>query len=176
MRSLILTGALGAGKTTLQRGLVEHYGFWAPATVTTRSVDTDELEVIGVSNEEFRSGVVDRRFVLPTRFGGNWYGWRYGDLSRMCSESAAPAVANVRPYTALLLSALIENSIAVWLWIEEAELERRRRERAAARDTIHNARLDEDQSDRDYKAFFMHHIKSDDQALEQLLRISKGEI
>lgn len=172
MRSLILTGALGAGKTTLQRALVEGYGFWTPATVTTRFVDPCELDVIGVSEGEFRSGVVARRVVLPARFGGNWYGWKSDDLTRMCSKSTKPAVANVRPYTALILSALIENVIPVWLWIEKASLEHRRAERAATRDAISGTRISEDQGDTDYEALFLEHIRSDDQALEQLLNIS----
>jgi len=174
MRSLILTGALGAGKTTLQRALVERHEFWSPATVTTRSVDPNELDVIGVSQDEFRSGVVARRFVLPAKFGGNWYGWRHNDLARICSKSPKPAVANVRPYTALLLSALIENSVPVWIWVEQSELERRRAERAAARDEINSERLHEDHNDKDFEDLFLERVRSDDHALKKLLNISKG--
>jgi hypothetical protein len=153
---------------------VEQYGFWMPATVTTRFVESNELGMIHVENQEFQSGVAKRKFVLPTRFGGHWYAWLYEDFFRIQSENPSPAAVNVRPYTALLLAAFIKNAVPVWLWVEKPEIERRRKERAAIRDLATGARLTEDENDDDYRLFFLHHVRSDDHALEQLIILSKG--
>jgi len=107
MRGLILTGPLGVGKTTAQRILVADHGFWMPSTVTTRAAEHGEPEVLAVSWEGFRAGVAERRYILPTQFGGHWYAWLGSDLARLRGDWAAAAALNVRPYTALLLSGII---------------------------------------------------------------------
>jgi guanylate kinase len=174
MRGLILTGALGVGKTTAQDTLVRLHGFWTPTTMTTRSVSSDEAYALGVGLEEFTAGVRDRRFVLPAKFGTNWYGWSAEDFHRLRNDRAARAVVNVRPYTALLLSALIEDMLPVWIWLTPEELALRLAQRAAVRDVepaILSERRRQDEEDRTYETLFEHRVRSDENMPQSLLRL-----
>ena len=51
---------------------------------------------------------------------------RQHGLDQLQLDPGTPAVVNVRPYTALVLAALIPGMTPVWLWIDEAELTQRR--------------------------------------------------
>lgn len=134
MRGLLLTGPTGVGKSTAQAELHERHGFWVPRTCTTRRVESHESDLLHYSQPEFLDAVRAGKVALPASFGGKWYGWLAGDLHAL-QHGSGRAVLNVRPYPALILQALLEGFIAVWLTVDDDELSRRRAERFAARDT-----------------------------------------
>jgi guanylate kinase len=158
MRGLILTGPTGVGKSTAQSALREKHGFWVPRTCTTRLIEANELDLVPYSRNEFLEAVRARNVVLPTSFGGQWYGWLATDLDALRHDPGR-AVLNVRPYPALLLQGLLENFCAVWLTLDEGELARRRTSRFADRDTnaeLRQRRHTQDQSDLTYRECFAH--------------------
>jgi guanylate kinase len=177
VRGLIITGALGAGKTTAQDALVHRHGFWTPVTITTRPVDVNEQYARYVSLEAFRDGVVEHKYVLPAKFGGQWYAWSALDFTRLTEDRASRIVVNVRPYTALLLSALIRDMLPVWLWVEPDELVRRVSQRSAKRDVdpyIGVQREHQDTEDKAYEMFFQYRVRSDENMLPSLLRLMES--
>jgi hypothetical protein len=173
-RGLILTGALGAGKTSAQDVLVRQHGFWTPTTVTTRPVASDERYAVGVEVVDFTAGVIQRQYILPAKFGAHWYAWSAIDFRRLLEDRLSPAVVNVRPYTALLLSALISDMLPVWIWVNHEELIRRLSHRRAARDSepsVSAERKRQDEEDRDYEILFHHRVQSDDNIVRSLLTL-----
>ena len=127
MRGLILTGPTGVGKSTAQSALQKLHGFWVPRTCTTRQIEAAEKkEMVPYSHDGFLEAVRAGSIVLPTSFGGQWYGWLAADLLALKYDSGQ-AVLNVRPYPALLLQGLLEDFRAVWLTLDQSELARRRR-------------------------------------------------
>jgi hypothetical protein len=173
-RGLILTGALGAGKTTAQDILVREHGFWTPTTVTTRSVASDERYVVEVGVTDFTAGVIQRRYILPAKFGAHWYAWSASDFTHVLEDRLSRAVVNVRPYTALLLSALIADMLPVWIWVDRDELSRRISHRGAARDAKPETsaeRKRQDEEDRTYETLFHHKVQSDENLVGSLLRL-----
>ena len=174
MRGLILTGALGSGKTTAQNLLVSDHNFWTPVTVTTRDVSDLEVLMLSVPFDKFTSGVHDGEYVLPYRFGLHWYAWRSSDFQRLIHDKSQRSVVNVRPYTALLLSAFRADLIPVWLWIESEEIQKRLTKRADARDTepeLSRLRILQDKEDRGYELLFSHRVHSDDKMVDALLSL-----
>lgn len=174
MKGLILTGALGAGKTTAQRGLVDNYGFWTPRTVVTRQVLPAETELSQVELEAFRVGVLKGEYVLPARFGGHWYAWVSADFETLCKPSDRCAVLNVRPYTALVLSTIFRELTPVWLSIDEGERARRLSARAQVRD-VEQAQFTErahsDAEESDYEPLFHYRVLSGPGLIEALLSV-----
>ena len=174
MRGLILTGALGSGKTTAQNLLVSNHNFWTPLTVTTRDVSGLETFMLSVPFDKFTKGVNEVKYVLPYRFGQHWYAWRSSDFEHLIFSKSKRSVVNVRPYTALLLSAFRTDLIPVWLWVEPEELQRRLTKRADARDTepeLRSLRRLQDEEDRSYELLFSHRVRSDDKMVDSLLRL-----
>jgi hypothetical protein len=174
MRGLILTGALGSGKTTAQLTLVREHGFWTPTTVTTRVVAEHEQFLTRVALEDLISGAVQKKYVLPFRFGQHWYAWPTQDFERLLDNAPGRAVVNVRPYTALLLSAFAFDLIPVWLWTDDQSLRQRLEQRSATRDVdseLSLIRQSQDQEDTRYEAFFLHRLHSDDTVIRSLLRL-----
>lgn len=175
MKGLLLTGPTGVGKSTLQATLRTEHGFWVPRTCTTRSVEADERDVTRFDDDVFLSAVRGGDIVLPAFFGGHWYGWLREDLDALSSR-AQPAVLNVRPYAALMLCALAHNLVAVWLALEEGELQKRRAGRRAARDTDLTTRMRreaEDDNDLVYKPCFANIVTADESAIARLLELSQ---
>jgi len=178
MRGLILTGALGAGKTTAQDILVRQHGFWTPVTVTTRETSKVEAYVAHVALDDFIAGVIDKKYVLPAKFGTEWYAWTAADFSRLLHDHAAPSVVNVRPYTALLLASLVSTLLPVWLWIDPDELARRISTRGAARDLESSARKErarQDMEDKAYEVLFRFRLRSDEHLVNSLLNLLERE-
>lgn len=173
MPGLILTGPLGVGKTITQRRLVAEFGFWTPATYTTRQVEQHDVGFVHVSVEDFESGVADGRYVMPAWFGGAWYGWLTADLHRISNPTSGNVVLNVRPYTALLLAAFVPSLIPVWLWTDADELTRRRPGRGAVRDTDQTAheREAQDVEDQAYGSLFRIKVKVDESVIPSLLEL-----
>jgi len=124
VRGLLLTGPTGVGKSTAQAELHERHGFWMPRTCTTRRVESHESDLLHYSQPEFLDAVRAGKVALPASFGGKWYGWLAGDLHAL-QHGSGRAVLNVRPYPALILQALLEDFIAVWLTVDDDELSRR---------------------------------------------------
>lgn len=177
MQSLIITGALGAGKSTAQETLVRSHGFWTPETITTRPVTGDEAGTVRVDYGHFIHRSLEGRYCLPAQFAGQWYAWRREDLARLIACNGAPAVLNVRPYTALALAALIPNLVPIWLWVEKDELERRLADRGHDRDTNRKVRIlrqAHDEEDTPYEDLFQHRVCSNQGMIANLLAIARG--
>jgi guanylate kinase len=171
MRGLILSGPTAVGKSTAQATLREQHGFWAPRTCTTRQIEIHEPDLIQYSHDNFLGAVRACNIVLPTSFGGEWYGWLASDL-KMLKHDPGRAVLNVRPYPALLLQGLLENFRAIWLTLDDAELARRRSGRSASRDIdpdLQQRRRAQDQSDSVYRECFSHVCIADEMLVVNLL-------
>ena len=171
-RNIVLTGRLGVGKSTLQARLVTDFGFWTPTTVTTRPIESTDPGMRGIPLADFIADTRAGRLLLPAAFGGYWYAWARADIERL-AHSEVPAVLNVRPYTALVLHALLPRTLAVWLWVDDAELERRTSDRHAARDSA-DARRKQDEIDQQYEDLFAIRVCADDQAVTSILAVSEG--
>lgn len=173
MRGLLLTGPTGVGKSTVQTRLRDDHGFWVPHTCTTRIVDSTDSDLLHVPEAEFLQAVHRGEIVVPACFGGIWYGWRNSDVKRMRTDDGR-AVLNVRPYTALILQALLDEFTAVWLTLEPNELLRRRSGRQAPRDTndrLRRQRESQDDDDLVYRPCFGHVYIADDDLLSKLLNL-----
>lgn len=173
-KGLALAGALGVGKSYLQRELVTKHGFWTPRTITTRKVDKGEPQLQQVSPEQFKESVRAKRSVIPIAFAGTWYAWLCEDFKYFRATEGRMAILNVRPYTALLLSAMVEQMVPVWLWLPPEHLEERRASRGADRDhgRLGQARETQDQAELDFQGFFPNRVVAGIDAVSELLRIS----
>jgi len=175
MRGLILTGPLGVGKTTAQQKLVHEHGFWSPFEVTTRTVGEKEASLKHMPEREFIECVKQGKLVFPVEFAGHWYAWDSRDLQKMM-EQPCLCVVNVRPYTALILSAIFRNMFAVWLWASTDELERRRSQRNAKRDhetELSARRRVRDTEDAVYEPMFCSRIEADENLITNLLKVAE---
>ena len=150
-------------------------GFWVPPTYTTRGVERDDLDLIHVEQEAFLSDAKAGQIVLPASFGGVWYGWHKRDLDTM-RDGDGRAVLNVRPYTALILEALLDGFVGVWLTIDDAELSVRRTVRGATRDTDAISRSLRDERDREdsvYQQCFENVLVAEDGLIQKLLELTQ---
>jgi len=171
VRGLLLTGPTGVGKSTAQVALCKGHGFWMPRTCTTRAVEPNEPDALHFPEPDFLEAVQSGEVVLPASFGTEWYGWLKGDLDAL-QHDAGWAVLNVRPYTALMLQALLEGFVAVWLAVDASELSRRRVGRTAARDTdtaLRSRRQAHDDEDLVYRPCFAHVCTADENLVATLL-------
>lgn len=132
-RGVVLTGLLGAGKTTMVRKLSVHFNAVVPVTTTTRAVAPDDLALQNLSRQSFVAEVRQRNILMPIISGDDLYGWTEEALDVMRNEPRV--VLSVRPYTALALSALIPDLCAVWLDLPEDVRRQRINRRNAGRDT-----------------------------------------
>lgn len=175
MRGLAITGPTGAGKTTIQRHLVDDHGFWTPSNLTTRSVAEHEVGVEHVEEANFNRGVIDNKIVIPFQFGGAWYGWSSPDYSRLLRQDSNAAVVNVRPYTALVLSATIPDLLPVWLFAEPELMAERRTRRGESRDLdeLRARREALDELDLEYVRLFKHQVPSNHETATTLLRLMR---
>ena len=173
---LALSGRLAAGKSSAQRILVESHGFWSPTTITTRRLDPGEDGVSSVPTRDFVDGVGDGRYALPVCFAGNWYAWSSPDVSRLLHHSTDVAL-NLRPYTALALSALVPDLLPVWLRVREDELIQRRARRGSNRDRdpkLGDLRSEQDRVDAVYEPLFRIRVESNARVIPALLAIHEG--
>jgi guanylate kinase len=178
MTVVILTGPLGVGKTSLQRRLQAEHGFWSPTTHTTRPVDLHEVDLRSCDLPEFETAVRQGSLVMPAQFAGNWYAWDSNALDRM-RQPDAKTVVNVRPYTGLVLAALLPRCVPCWLWVDAHELARRRTSRGEQRDTTSEARAAReraDETDRRYEYLFPHRVCSDERALDIILALAENAV
>lgn len=174
MRGLLLTGPTGVGKSTAQLRLRSEHGFWTPRTCTTRGVGTADLDFDHVPEPEFLRRAKAGDIVLPARFGSAWYGWSREELSLLRSAPGRAAL-NVRPYTALILQAALDDCIGVWLTLDDEELAGRRAGRREARDIdfeLRARREAQDKEDLTYKACFAHVFMADDTLIDRLLELA----
>ncbi len=176
MPGVIITGPLGVGKTTIQRELVEDFGFWTPTTVTTRLLENEEKYMRSVSADEFSSGVVNGHLLLPIIFANAMYAFEFNDFQRINGNSAQDdvVVLNVRPYTALVISAFVPSLVPIWLKVpDDEELERRRLDRNAIRDNSSNGMLrnSQDHIDTTYSSFFKETVAVNSDATIKILRL-----
>lgn len=173
MPGVLLSGPIGVGKTHTQQRLIAEYGFWSPTEWTTRQVRERRDTRRYISEQSFISSVRNGSFVLPARFAGYWYAWEANDLWRLSTDRDMAAL-DVRPYTALCLSALVPNLHAVWLWISPGELRARRATRQEQRDldsSMRQAREDQDQNDQVYETLFKNRVEADVNAVSKIIEI-----
>lgn len=173
VRALLITGPTGVGKSTAQEILRREHGFWVPRTCTTRPVEVHETDVVHFDESDFLAAVRGREVLLPAAFGSNWYGWFTADLQLLLTQPGRAAV-NVRPYTALVLHALLPDSIAVWLTLDDDALAERRGARGQERDVdavLRERRHAQDLEDNVYQPCFAHVIRADDSLLPALLEL-----
>jgi len=174
IRGLLLSGELGAGKTTVLNTLVRDHGFWSPKLITTRTVEIEEEGVVSISAESFAADVRNGAYALPAKFGAYWYAWYEEDLHRFVSSNSQKVVATVRPYTALLLAALSPGLVPVWLWADAGELSSRRKARSSSRDLnpgVARQRDLENEIDKTYEPLFRVRIHSDPDTVRALLKL-----
>ncbi|WSQ10355.1 hypothetical protein OG604_22810 [Streptomyces sp. NBC_01231] len=177
MRGLILTGPLGVGKTTAQRILIEQYDFWSPSEATTRKAEERESHLTTHSLDTFTALVKARKLAFPMEFAGNWYAWHSEDLTRMMNEPGK-AVVNVRPYTALAMSAILPDMLPVWLWLPDEELMRRRLSRTDQRDRDESMRMRRevrDAEDAGYERMFDRRYQAQPDLIKNLLDLANSE-
>lgn len=176
MQGFAITGGLGAGKSTVQRRLAAEYGFWIPTTVTTRSVGSAEDELTAATSDEFSDQVRLGEVVFPHLFASHWYGWRVEDLERIL-RGPGLCVLNVRPYTALVVSALNPSVIPVWLAATPAVRALRLADRAEQRDGVGwgDERAQRDSQDSAYEPLFRHRISSATDPIPELLSLIADE-
>jgi ribose 1,5-bisphosphokinase PhnN len=170
---VILSGPLGVGKTYAQQQLVVKHGFWRPTEYTTRPVDGGSRTHTQISTEEFTRRVQTGDLVMPALFGSHWYGWPKEDLERI-RDGAGQIVIDVRPYTALALSALVRDLQAVWLWVEDEILQRRRSMRRERRDRDEVVRIERELMDKQeaaYEEMFSVRIKADVGVVDNILAV-----
>jgi guanylate kinase len=173
LRGLILTGPLGVGKSTAQRRLILDHGFWTPETVTTRSVDEDELRMTHRTEATFIEQVRVGELVMPTRFGSQWYAWLREEVA-MIRGTGGTAVLNVRPSTALTLAALLPDLIPIWLWVNDQVLTERRSARTLSRDldeSYRRLRETADDEDRAYRPLFARRAEANASLVPRLLEM-----
>jgi guanylate kinase len=172
LRGIAITGPTGVGKTTIQRRLVRDHGLWTPGVLTTRSVASHEIGVSHIDYPAFERAVPMGSIVFPHYFAGAWYGWTYDDLEQL-RHGDGLAVVNVRPYTALVLSAGIFGLEPVWLFAEPYTLAERRRRRNEPRDVEESARIRQaaDEEEERYAPLIRNHVLSTDTAVLELLRL-----
>lgn len=175
MPTLALTGPTGVGKSTLQDQLVLTTGAWTPPTFVTRPAAGTEKHVQYVDPDSFQQKILQGELVLPQYFGGHWYAWSRNDVDRL-KQTDDVAVINIRPYTALALQTLLCNVLAVWLFLDVAELERRRGLRGEHRDQGDLAmfRSFEEQRDAQYESLFSVRVRADQHALGVLADLLGG--
>lgn len=172
---VILSGLLAAGKSTVERLLVERHGFRRPATVVTRVVDRDEPSAyVQCEEEEFIRKAKSGDVVVPFRFGKTWYGYDRQNWEQILRTGGRGWVFNVRPYAGLSLAAMLPETRAIWLEAPEKIRTKRLAERAADRDRG-GTRTQYDEADRDYRKLFRYTVSSVDaeECLARILEIAE---
>lgn len=174
MTLLVLTGATGVGKSTLQARLASDTGARVVTSVTTRSVEAGEIGVEGCSRQEFETGVMNQTLIAPISFAEAMYAWVAVEVRDLLNRPGVLGVATARPYTALLLSTMFRHCVAVRLTLDEQSLQERRCERSAARDVERGElRVAADDLDEVYGSLFRYQVRADEQALRTILQVVK---
>jgi guanylate kinase len=170
---LALTGLTGAGKSTLQRLLLER-GCWSPHLYTSRTVEQHERDATShVDRDDLVGGVQRGNYVAAMIFADEVYTWSAADFQRLRVDSAG-VVLNARPYTALLLAVAVPRLVPVWLDLDEDERFSRLQDRGESRDTDPVRllrRKNQDAEDLAYRALFAVRVVSDDSALDKLIHL-----
>lgn len=166
----MLSGPMGVGKTTLQAALLRK-GCWCPHLLTSRPVELLEQEhVEHLNRAELIELVRDGRAGAPAFFGDELYAWADTDVTRLHEEPGG-AVVTARPYTALLVAAMVPRLIPVWLDLAD-DLRRARVDgRATSRDLdgeLAQRRLVADAEDLAYRELFRVRVTADATAVERL--------
>lgn len=161
MRLLVISGRLGAGKTTILRALSNDYAVTVPMTTTTRSVSPTDVSLLHCERDEFIRRVQSAELHMPMISGGHIYAWST-DQFNLLREGDRLAVST-RPYTALALESLVPGTLAVWLDVDEPT----RLTRLSAREELRDiddrgsrARTTFDIEDAAYSDLFTTHISA----------------
>lgn len=125
MTALVITGRRLVGKTTLRRALCENHSFWSPTTFTTRALRKNDFLTEHMDREAVTEGIRANDLVFPVSYAGSLYAWKRTDFHRLIEGHDIRAVVDVRPYTAMVLRAIVPTLQCLWLWAEPAELEER---------------------------------------------------
>lgn len=174
MTLVVLTGATGVGKSTLQARFASETGARVVTSVTTRAVEAGEVGVEYCSREEFEAGVMNQTLIAPIAFAEAMYAWLADEVRDLLNRPGVLGVATARPYTALLLSTMFRHCVAVRLTLDERSLQERRRERSAARDVERGQlRAAADDLDEVYGSLFRYQVQADEQALCTILQVVK---
>lgn len=143
-QGLVLTGSLGAGKSTLSLMASRRFQLRVMRSIVTRRLELGEdSEYIAMDEIEFLRLARMREVVLPYCFSGTWYGYSREDWESACATGGAGLLFNVRPSVGLVLAVTLVNVSAVWLEVPDNIRQVRMRERSAERDlSIGRSRLD----------------------------------
>lgn len=181
MPLIVITGPMGAGKTTVQRQLVEGHGARPVVSYTTRNVEPDEFATVQLDQTTLEAGVRDGSLLAPFHLAGAFYVWDRGEFERAV-HGPATFVTTARPYTALLLASIGSGALPIFLTVDDVTLRQRRELRAEHRDTNpdtaqHRRRADAEEIGV-FQRFFRHQVPADsdapDRISEILLKHRKG--
>src|SRR5438105_738936 len=98
MRLLVISGQLGAGKTTVLKNLLTDYSVTVPITTTTRLVSATDLSLVHRDREEFIRSVRNGTLHMPMSIGGHFYGWSSDQFELL--RTGSRLAVSTRPYTA----------------------------------------------------------------------------
>jgi len=132
---VVLSGLIGAGKSTVEALLRERLQLRTPNTLVTRPVESGELSsYVHLSHEEFFRRARVKEIVLPFRFADTWYGYERAEWREAIASGGRGWLFNVRPYLGLILGAVMWDVKLFWLEVPEEVRLARLRGRGAARD------------------------------------------
>lgn len=177
-RGLILSGLMGSGKSSLERVLVQKYGYRQPTNVVTRAVNLDEdPNYKTMAEPQFIELARDGSLVFAYRFGQTWYAYPRSDWLAILREGGRGWVMNVRPYVGLLLRSFLDAADAVWLEVDEDTRISRVHQRGAPKDVDPN-RARQDDLERLYRNLYTNIVDSTnlDDCVERTLRIARNAV
>jgi len=176
MTLILLTGCSGVGKTTIQDQLATCTGAHILTTVTSRRIDKQEKDIINWDVAKIQAAVKSGDLVAPIIFGCEYYAWLSGEVDALYKKSVLH-VANVRPYTALLLTTFIPDTYSIYLFASPEVVAERRKNRGETRDSLSEARTLRDEEDsieiERYRSLFQHQVLADENAVSEIRLIAE---
>lgn len=172
MTTVILSGATGVGKTTVQRALVKRLQARTLTTYTTREVEDHETEMVSVLRDDIIGGVKKTQLVAPASFGKHLYAWSKSEL-KQAQAAETHFILNVRPYTALLLWPFLPNSVPILLDAPMEVIIERRAARGEQRDKSGEHLEDRVRRDLEeleaYRELFPHIMTTEGEVVEKII-------